>query len=500
LVAFLLGLDIGTSGVKALLMADDGTVRGSVTVEYPLYSPRPGWTEQNPEDMWQASVEAVRQVLEKCAVKGSDVMGVGLSGQMHSSVFLDEAYQVIRPAILWNDTRTSGKCQAIRAALDPEMLFSEVCNPVLEGFTLPKVVWLRDNEPENYEKLRWLVLPKDYVRFRLTGELAMEVSDAAGMLMMNIRGRKWSLPVLQGLQISPEILPPIIQSAEVAGTITAEVAELTGLAEGTPVVGGGADNACGAVGSGVVKQGRGMISLGTSGVVLAHLVEPRLVRTGTVHMFNSCVPDEFYMMGVTLSAGLSLSWFRSVLGDSAQSYDQLTAQAAESPAGSQGLLFLPYLTGERTPHGDGDARGSFVGLSSAHSRGDLTRAVLEGVAFAFRDSVELLRSAGWNGTALRGIGGGLKSALWKEIIASATGLAVERLNIDEGPAFGAAVLAGVGAGVFANVPEASDAVVKVVDAVEPNPVWAKTYEELYGLYRGLYPALKESFHRLAELQ
>ncbi|MGI6641634.1 MAG: xylulokinase [Limnochordia bacterium] len=500
MLSFLLGLDIGTSGVKALVMKDTGEVAGSATVEYPLYSPRPGWTEQNPEDMWQASVEAVRQVLAKCGVAGSDVKGVGLSGQMHSSVFLDEACEVIRPAILWNDTRTSGQCQAIREALDPEMLFSEVCNPVLEGFTLPKVVWLRDNEPDNYGKLRWLVLPKDYVRFRLTGELAMEVSDAAGMLMMNIRERKWSVPVLEGLGLAPEMLPRIIQSAEVAGTITPEVAELTGLAAGTPVVGGGADNACGAVGSGVVKQGRGMISLGTSGVVLAHLTAPKLVRTGTVHMFNSCVPDEYYMMGVTLSAGLSLSWFRDVLGDAGESYDDLTAKAATSPAGSRGLLFLPYLTGERTPHGDGNARGSFVGLSSAHNRGDLRRAVLEGVAFALRDSVELLRSAGWNGTALRGIGGGLKSPLWKEIIASVTGLAVERLNIDEGPAFGAAVLAGVGAGVFASVPEASDSVVKVVDTVGPNPAWQQAYDELYGVYRGLYPALKESFHRLVALQ
>lgn len=499
-MAYLLGLDIGTSGVKALLMTETGEVAGSVTEEYPLHSPRPGWTEQEPEDMWQASVKAVRGVLSKCGVLGSDVKGVGLSGQMHSSVFLDKDYQVIRRAILWNDTRTSGQCQAIRDALDPEMLFAEVCNPVLEGFTLPKVVWLRDNEPQNYEKLRWLVLPKDYVRFRLTGNLAMEVSDAAGMLMMNVREQKWSLPVLEGLGISSEILPPIIQSSEVAGTITADVAELTGLAEGTPVVGGGADNACGAVGSGVVKPGRGMISLGTSGVVLAHLTEPRLVRTGTVHMFNSSVPNEFYMMGVSLAAGLSLSWFRENMSDPSESYDAMTERAAASPAGSRGLLFLPYLQGERTPHGDGNARGSFVGLSAAHNRGDLTRAVLEGVAFAQRDSVELLRSAGWNGTALRGIGGGLKSPLWKEIIASVTGLAVQSLNIDEGPAFGAAILAGVGAGIFENVPEASDAVVKVTDTVEPNKEWQKVYEELYQIYRELYPALRSSFHQLVALQ
>ncbi len=499
-MGFLLGLDIGTSGVKALLVKEAGEVAGSVTVEYPLYSPRPGWTEQNPEDMWKASVEAIRGVLSEYSVKGDQVLGVGLSGQMHSSVFLDESCDVIRPAILWNDVRTSAQCQFIRDSVDPELLFQEVCNPVLEGFTLPKLLWLRDNEPHNFEKVRWLILPKDYVRFRLTGNIHMEVSDAAGMLMMNVRSQTWSKAVLESLDLSDEILPPIIQSSQVAGTITGEVADLTGLKEGTPVVGGGADNACGAVGSGVVKPGRGFVSLGTSGVVLAHLEQPKLITTGTIHMFNSCVPQEFYMMGVMLSAGLSLSWFRERIGRKSDSYDALTADAAESSPGSRGLVFLPYLTGERTPHGDANARGSFVGLSAAHTQGDLVRAVLEGVAFALRDSVELLRSAGWNGTGLRALGGGAKSLLWKEIIASVTGLAIEELNIDEGPAFGAAILAGVGANVYGSVPEASDSIVKVIDAVEPNPEWEKVYGDMYEVYRGLYPALKGSFDQLVTFQ
>ena len=493
---YLIGLDVGTSAVKALLVTGEGAIVGSFTVEYPFFSPQPGWIEQNPEDMWRASAEAVRGVLDKYSVSPEDVAGLGLSGQMHSSVVLDEKYEVIRPAILWNDVRTTAQCRSIEAAVGMEVLQEEVCNPVLEGFTLPKVVWLKENEPENYAKLSWLVLPKDYVRFRLTGNVAMEVSDAAGMLMMNVRQRVWSRPILDSLDISPDILPPIVGSSEVAGTITAEAAEATGLTPGTPVVGGGADNACGAVGSGVVVAGRGMVSLGTSGVVLAHLAKPKVVTEGTVHMFNSCVPGEFYMMGVTLSAGLSLSWLRSRLGLEDVSYDVMTKAAESVPPGSRGLVFLPYLTGERTPHGDGNARGSFVGLSATHEQGDLIRAVMEGVAFGFCDSVELLRSAGWNGTSLRALGGGARSPLWKKIIASATGLTLDEINIDEGPALGAAILAGVGTGIYGSVREASDAIIKVERSVEPDEEWRKVYTELYQVYKDLYPALKPSFDRL----
>lgn len=498
-MSYLIGLDVGTSAVKALLLTSEGSVVGSHTAEYPFRSPQPGWTEQDPEDMWKASVEAVRGVLSKFSVNPEAVAGVGLSGQMHSSVFLDERSEVIRPAILWNDTRTTPQCRLIDKTVDPDVLREEACNPALEGFTLPKVLWLKENEPENFAKLRCLVLPKDYVRFRLTGNLAMEVSDAAGMLMMNLRKQAWSKPILDAFDLPADILPPIIGSSEVAGTITAEAAEATGLKPGTPVVGGGADNACGAVGSGVVVAGRGMVSLGTSGVILAHLAEPRLITEGTVHMFNSCVPGEFYMMGVTLSAGLSLSWLRSRIGMEEVPYDVMTKAAETVPPGSRGLVFLPYLTGERTPHGDGNARGSFVGLSAIHDQGDLVRAVLEGVAYAFCDSVRLLRSAGWNGTSLRALGGGAKSPLWKKIIASATGLMLEEINIDEGPGLGAAILAGVGTGIYADVREASDSIIKVKGAVEPDPEWNKVYSEMYQVYRTLYPALKPSFDRLVSM-
>ncbi|HHT90668.1 MAG: xylulokinase [Bacillota bacterium] len=494
---YLLGLDVGTSAVKAVLLETGGRLVGSVLEEYPLSTPRPGWSEQNPEDMWQATIKAAASIVSKFNVAPSAIVGIGLSGQMHSSIFLDQNKQVIRPAILWNDVRTSAQCRRIENTMDRDLLRSEICNPVLEGFTLPKVLWLKENEPENYGRLRHLVLPKDYIRFRLTGELQMEVSDAAGMIMMNVRKAKWSAPILEAFDIDEAILPPIIQSADVAGTITAEVARLTGLQEGTPVVGGGADNACGAVGSGVVTPGRGMVSLGTSGVILAHLAEPRLLEKGTVHMFNSCIPGQFYMMGVTLSAGLSFSWFRNTVAPG-ESYDSLTGRAREVPAGSRGLVFLPYLSGERTPHGDANARGSFVGLSNTHGVADLTRAVLEGVAFAFRDSVELLRQAGWNGSSLRALGGGARSPLWKEIIASATGLVLEEINIDEGPALGAAILAGVGAGVYKSAPEAVDSIIQVKSAVDPNPQWQTTYEQLYQVYRDLYPALKGSFDNLTQ--
>lgn len=493
-----IGLDVGTSAVKALLLTAAGEVVGSYTSEYPLFSPQPGWSEQNPEDMWQASVAAIRGVLDKFAISPESVLGLGLSGQMHSSVFLDKNQEVIRPAILWNDVRTSAQCRFIEQTVEAQILHEEVCNPVLEGFTLPKVLWLREHEPENYAKLRCLVLPKDYVRFRLTGNLAMEVSDAAGMLMMNVREQVWSKQVLSRLDINEDILPPIIGSSEIAGTITAPAAEATGLKQGTPVVGGGADNACGAVGSGVVTPGRGMVSLGTSGVLLAHLAEPKLTTAGTVHMFNSCVPGEFYMMGVMLSAGLSLNWLRKRLGLENKPYDVLTKEAEAVPPGSRGLVFLPYLTGERTPHGDANARGSFVGLSATHGQGELIRAVMEGVALGLCDSVALLRSVGWDGTAIRALGGGARSRLWKEIIASASGLVLEEINIDEGPALGAAILAGVGTGTYKDVREASDAIIKVERTVEPNAEWSKIYAELYQVYKDLYPALKPSFDRLVK--
>lgn len=507
-MGYLLGLDIGTSGVKALLISDNGQVIGSALQEYPFYSPRPGWTEQHPEDMWQGTITALSKVLADFQVDPKDIKGIGLSGQMHSSVFLDNNGSVIRPAILWNDSRTTKQCREIENLVGKDLLLKEACNPALEGFTAPKVLWLRENEPENFERVRWLVLPKDYIRYRLTDKINMEISDAAGTLFLNVREGRWSSVIMDKLNLPMEILPPLVRSAEVVGGITKEVAELTGLAEGTPVVGGGADNACGAVGSGIVQAGRAMMSLGTSGVMLAHLDQPNLPSGGTIHMFNHAVTDRFYMMGVILSAGLSYRWFRDQLGQIEQAmakelhtdpYVLLSQEAALSPVGSQGLLFLPYLTGERTPHGDGNARGGFFGLSASHTRKDMIRSILEGVGFAFQDSLQLLQAAGWQGDSIRCIGGGAKSELWREILASILGLQVQTLNTDEGPGLGAALLAGVGTGIFKDLSEASDSILEVTSSIDPNPAWSKKYEELYPIYRSLYPALKPVYDSLAKI-
>lgn len=507
-MAYLLGLDVGTSGVKALLVTEDGHLASSCLEEYSLASPKPGWSEQDPADLWAGAIAAIGGVLAKEGISGREIKAVGLSGQMHSSVFLDADRKVIRPAILWNDTRTAAQCREMEERVGSEQLRQIACNPALDGFTAPKVLWLRSNEPENYARLRHLVLPKDYIRYLLTGELKMEISDAAGTLLLDVRQGHWSQEICEALDLDMSILPPLVQSSEVAGFITDEIAAKTGLAPGTPVVGGGADNACGAVGSGVVKAGRAMISLGTSGVMLAHLEQPSLLERGTIHMFNSAVPQEFYMMGVVLSAGLSYRWVRDTFGgpealvakaSNSDPYTLLGDQAQQVPPGANGLVFLPYLTGERTPHGDADARGVFFGLNPGHTKGDVVRSVLEGTAFAFRDSLTLLRAAGWQGASARIIGGGAKSPLWRSIIASTLNMAVETINVDEGPAFGAALLAGVGVGSFSTAAEAADTFVKITGTVEPDRAWVPVYEEYYGLYQDLYPALKPSYSRLAQI-
>lgn len=507
-MSYLLGLDIGTSGVKALLMSVDGELIGSASQEYPMSSPRPGWTEQDPEDMWQGTIDALAKVIAKYQVTPTSIRGIGLSGQMHSSVFLDSEGQVIRPAILWNDSRTTRQCREIESLVGKELLLEEASNPALEGFTAPKVLWLKENEPDNFKKLRWLLLVKDYIRYRLTGEINMELSDAAGTLLLNVKDRKWSDVIMNKLNLPMEILPDLVDSTTVCGYVKPEVAQLTGLLPGTPVVGGGADNACGAVGAGIVEPGRAMISLGTSGVMLAHLEQPKLPRSGTIHMFNHAVPDKFYMMGVILSAGLSFRWFRDQFGTveklfasemDTDVYTVLTNLAETSPAGSNGLIFLPYLTGERTPHGDGNARGGFFGLSASHARKDFVRAILEGVGFAFRDSLCLLQQAGWDGNSVRCIGGGARSTLWREIIASILGLQVQTLNNDEGPGLGAALLAGVGTGAFDNASEASEAILTVESTIDPNPKWTNTYQEMYQIYKSLYPAMKPMYDQLTKV-
>lgn len=506
---YYLGIDVGTSGTKALLVTEDGRPVASATREYPLHQPRPGWAEQDAEDWWKACAGAVQDCLAKAGVPGASVKAVGLSGQMHGSVFLDEKNQVIRPPILWCDVRTADQCRTItEKAGGRERLIELVANPALEGFTAPKIVWLQENEPENYSKVRTILLPKDYVRLRLTGEVATEVSDAAGTLLLDVERGEWSKPLLEALGIDPALLPPVLKSYDVAGRITQEAAEATGLAPGTPVVAGGADNTCGAVGSGIVREGVFLSSIGSSGVVLTPTSKARKDALGRVHTFNHSTEDAWYLMGVTLAAGLALRWFRDHLGlaeraveagGGPDAYDLLSSQAAKSSPGARGLFFLPYLNGERTPHADANARGVFFGLSGAHTRADMARAVFEGITYSLRDSVEIMREMGLEIREIRAIGGGAKSSFWRQMQADVFGAAVLTLEVDEGPAFGAALLAMVGAGAYGSVVEAADRTVRVKERREPAKETKAAYDEAYAFYRSLYPALKERYAALSRL-
>ncbi len=505
-MAYLIGIDVGTSGTKTVLFDEEGKAIASVTEEYPLHTPHPGWTEQEPEDWWQATVNSIKGVLSKSSVSPGDIKGIGLSGQMHGSVFLDDMNQVVRPAILWNDSRTADACSEITEKIGEKRLLELASNPALTGFTAPKAVWLKNKEPENFQRTKKLVLPKDYVRFRLTGEIAMEVSDGAGTLLFNVAQRNWCNEILDELGIPPEWMPPMNESTDVCGTITSEVADLTGLKPGTPVVGGGADNACGATGTGVVVEGRVLSSLGTSGVVLAPSQTCQTDPEGRVHTFCHSVPNRWYLMGVVLSAGMSLRWYRDVVADSERAegdqsgrdpYDILTLLADQAPVGSEGLIFLPYLTGERTPHKDPYARGGFIGLTIRHQRSHLIRAVLEGITFAMRDSLEIIRSLGVDIQEIRATGGGAKSTFWKQMQADIYGCEIATISSDQGPAFGAAIMAGVGTGVYASIPEACDAIISVVERTEPNMARMKEYNDYYEVYRALYPSIREACHTLS---
>lgn len=508
-MACLLGIDIGTTGVKTILVNEAGETVASSTVSHPLSTPYPGWSEQDPESWWNGTMASLRNVLQKSDLKDAGaILGIGLSGQMHTSVFLDERDRVIRPAILWNDGRTTSQCRWITETVGSDGLERLVANPALEGFTAPKVIWLRENEPENYERVRTLFLPKDYVRFRLTGEKAMEVSDAAGTLLFDVRQRQWSAEMLGQIDLPIEILPPVYESVKVCGRITKEVAELTGLKAGTPVVGGGADNACGATGAGIVKEGRVLSSVGTSGTVVAHSDDVKVDPQMRVHSFCHSVPYRWYLMGVTLSAGNSLRWFRDTLGQleiemegvsGIDAYDLLTAEAAQVEPGAEGLIFLPYLTGERTPHKDANAMGTFFGITGRHTRGHMVRAVLEGITYAMNDSMEILRELGLTVEEIRATGGGAKSAFWRQLQADVYGAPVVTVNATEGPAFGAALMAGVGAGVFEDLVNATDALVHATTTAEPIKENVETYREFYGAFRELYPALRESFRDVSEM-
>ncbi len=503
-----LGVDIGTSGTKTIAIREDGTILASATVEYPLSSPKPGWSEQNPEDWWHATVATVQMILQSGKVKAAEVKGIGLSGQMHGSVFLDKDQKVIRPALLWNDQRTAAECAEIeQRAGGRKKLIGMVANPALTGFTAPKILWLRNHEPKNYERMVSCLLPKDYVRLRLTGEFATEVSDASGTLLLDVQNRKWSSALLKKLDLSPSILPQVYESEEVSGVLTAASAQLMGLPAGVAVVGGGGDQAASAVGNGIVRKGVLSATMGTSGVVFAHSDEVQIDPEGRVHTFCHAVRGKWHMMGCVLSAGGSLQWYRNQLGQCEAAvaktlgqdpYEVITAQAQQAPAGSEGLFFLPYLTGERTPHADPYARAAWVGLSLRHSRCHMARSVIEGATFAMRDCLEIIQEMKVPVKEVRLSGGGARSAFWRQLQADIYGVKTATINASEGPAFGVALLAAVGTGAYKNVVEACDATIKVTDSWQPETKTKKVYDAAYPLYAQLYRSLKSDYAAIAK--
>jgi xylulokinase len=494
-----LGIDIGTGGSRALLVDGRGAVRAGYTAAHEdMIMERPLWAEQRPENWWDASVQAVRGVLAAAGVSGADVKGVGLSGQMHGLVILDAANSVIRPSLIWCDQRSQAQVDAVNAKLGKQAILGYIANPVLTGFTLPKLLWVRDNEPRNFERVRKMLLPKDYVRFRLTGEYASEVSDASGTAVFDVVNRRWSFEMMDGLGLDRAILPKCYESVETTGAITPQVAELTGLAAGTPVVGGGGDQAASAVGNGIVESGIVSCTLGTSGVVFAHMDNVAYDPAGRVHTFCHAVRGKWHVMGVTQGAGLSLQWLRNQLVPGA-AYDALTAEAATSPRGAHGLFWLPYLMGERTPHLDATARGGWIGLTASHKRADLIRALIEGVSYSQRDCLEIIEALGVPVRSVRASGGGAQSPFWRHLLAAILNKRVVTLATQEGSAYGAALLALAGSGEYASVPEVCRVAIRETDSIEAPDADAAFYCEAHRIYQALYPALKPIFGRIAEM-
>jgi xylulokinase len=491
-----LGIDVSTTGAKALLIDEKGAAVAAATTALTLQTPKPLWSEQHPGEWWEGTSASIRKALSDAGASGEEVAAIGLTGQMHGLVLLDGARNVLRPAILWNDQRTGAECEEIHRRVGKAELIREAGNVALTGFTAPKIVWVRNHEPEVYRKAKLVLLPKDYVRLRLTGEAAMDKADGSGTLLFELKARGWSKLVLDKLEIPAEWLPPTFEGPEVTGTVTAGAGAETGLRPGTPVMAGGGDQSAGAVGAGAVRPGVVSLTLGTSGVVFATTDAPLVEPEGRLHAFCHAVPGKWHFMGVTLSAAGSLQWYRDTLAPS-EAFGAIVDEAEQAPAGSEGLVFLPYLSGERTPYPDPLARGSFVGLTLRHRRAHLTRAVLEGVAFSMKDCFALLQGAGLGAVKeVRIAGGGAKGPLWRRIVASVLGLPMVTVNSTEGAAYGAALLGAVGAGAWPSVESACDTTIAVTGRDEPVAEWTRAYEDLYPRYRELYPALRPTFDRL----
>jgi xylulokinase len=491
----LLGIDVGTGGSRALVIDEAGHVVASATVEHaPFASPKPGWAEQDPRDWWRATTKAVRAVLASGDVSAEEIGCVGLTGQMHGAVLLDDGDAPVRPAIIWCDLRTEDQCRMITERVGAEQLIQLVMNPALEGFTLPKLLWVRETEPELWSRVRTVLLPKDYVRLRLTGDRATDVADASGTLLFDVRRRKWSTEMFEHANLDVSLMAQVYESPEITGQVSAEGAAETGLRAGTPVVAGAGDQAAGAVGMGIVEAGAVSATIGTSGVVFAATSSPALDPLGRVHTFCHAVPGRWHVMGVTQAAGLSLRWFRDRFGtgtdNESDPYRRLIAEAATAPAGADGVLWAPYLMGERTPHLDPHARAALVGLTASHTRAHIIRAILEGVAFSLRDTLTIFSEMNVPVETIRLGGGGARSALWQQIQADVYGRSVELVEAEEGAAYGAALLAGVGRRVWASVDEACARTVRIRTVVEPKPESIRLMDQRYQSYQLIYPALR----------
>jgi xylulokinase len=491
----ILGIDVGTGGTRAVLVDEAGKILASGTENHePFASPQPGWAEQKPQDWWRAAAIAIRKALQQAGVSGTAVSCVGFSGQMHGAVLLDERCEVIRPALIWCDQRTEAECEELRKTIGSSRVIELTCNPPLTNFTLTKMLWVRRHEPRNWERVRKVMLPKDYVRLRLTGESATDVADASGTLLLDVAKRIWAREVLEKTNISRHLLPTLCESQDICAKISAEGARETGLAIGTPVVGGAGDQAAGAVGIGITKAGTVSATIGTSGVVFAATDRPALDPHGRLHTFCHAIPGRWHVMGVTQAAGLSLRWFRDQFGYgefSEDAYTRMCEEAAQVRAGADGAFWAPYLMGERTPHLDPNAKAAFVGLTASHTRAHLIRAILEGVAYSLKDTFTILEEIGVPAQRIRLGGGGARSPLWRQIQADVYGKPVEILAAEEGAAYGAAILAGVGAGVWGSVDQACDAIVRVAARVEPEREASAAMANGYQVYRRIYPALRE---------
>ncbi len=508
-LSYYLGIDIGTTGTRAVLIDGEGKVIGGHSADHePINTPQPQWAEQNPENWWAAARQAATRVLQSTAVKREDVQGIGLSGQMHGLVLLDAQHQVLRPSIIWCDQRCQAEADAITGTVGYDRLIEITCNPALTGFTAPKLAWVQTHEPEVFSRIQKVLLPKDYIRFRLTGEFASEVSDASGTTLFDVVRRRWSGDILSALQFNRDWFPDVYESVAVSGQLSASAAGELGLKAATPVVGGGGDQASGAVGNGIVSPGIVSSTIGTSGVVFAFMENPARDQKGRVHTFCHAVPQKWHVMGVTQGAGLSLRWFRDHFGRQEaslgsllkqDSYELLTQQAAQAKPGCEGLIFLPYLMGERTPHLDANARGVLFGLTGRHTRADVLRAVLEGVAYSLKDAFLIFDEMKVPVTQVRASGGGGRSPLWRQIQADIFGTEICTVAADEGAAFGAALMAAVGAGGFASVAEACTQSIQLANHTRPISENTKRYAEYYQVYRSLYSALKPSFDRVTRL-